>query len=144
MQMLRALSDETIREHLCSTSPSSQCSEQAVKDGCWSWCLNCAAVKERGVADSSKKHALSMHDSMQDDSAPWVSKLGSLCSTGLTDAALCCLQFVIKDGQLTAVDWGFNVYGGTQKEDGSWVSKWGSLYATDLKDARCCLSSPWL
>ena len=46
------------------------------------------------------------------------------------------MQFVIKEGKVTAVDWGFNVYGGTQKEDGTWVSKWGSLYATDLKDAR--------
>ena len=55
---------------------------------------------------------------------------------------MCRMQFVTKDGRLTAVDWSFNVYGGTQKEDGSWVSKWGSLYATDLKDARCCLSSP--
>ena len=57
---------------------------------------------------------------------------------------MCRMQFVIKDGQLTAVDWAFNVYGGTQKEDGSWVSKWGSLYATDLKDAGCCLPSPRL
>ena len=55
---------------------------------------------------------------------------------------VCCMQFVVKDGKVTAVDWAFNVYGGTQKEDGTWVSKWGSLYAADLKDARCCLSSP--
>lgn len=49
---------------------------------------------------------------------------------------VCCMQFVVKEGKVTAVDWAFNVYGGTQKEDGTWVSKWGSLYATDLKDAR--------
>ena len=85
-----------------------------------------------------------MCSSSQDDSATIVKKLGSMYHTDLTDAALCRMQFVIKDGRLTAVDWCFNVYGGTQKEDGSWVSKWGSLYATDLKDARCCLSSPWL
>lgn len=49
------------------------------------------------------------------------------------------VQFVIKEGRVSAVDWGFNVYGGSQKEDGSWVSKWGSMYATKLKDARCSL-----
>ena len=48
------------------------------------------------------------------------------------------MQWVIKDGKVTAVDWGFNVYGGTQKENGDWYSKWGALYATDLKDTRCC------
>ena len=51
---------------------------------------------------------------------------------------LCSMQWVIKDGKVAAVDWGFNVYGGTQKENGDWYSKWGLLYATELKDARCC------
>ncbi len=56
----------------------------------------------------------------------------------LSECALCCMQWVIKDRRVIAVDWGFNVYGGTQKENGNWYSKWGALYATDLKDARCC------
>ena len=75
--------------------------------------------------------------------AHWHKKLISrrlVCelASGSQMVHLCSMQWVIKDGKVTAVDWGFNVYGGIQKENGDWYSKWGALYATDLKDARCC------